>query len=477
MIHCLLNDEEVRIEADQRNLTLAWLREQRGLTGTKVGCGEGGCGACAVLLGHRDPRGGIRYRVVDSCLLPLGALREAHLVTIEGLSQTCAAEQDALGPVQAALVEEGAVQCGFCTPGLVVALTAYLLNGRLSSDAEALEAVDGNLCRCTGYMGIKRAARRIRRELVGLPAEPVARRDALIARRVLPPWFAGAAQRLEALPASAQRPEHARIIAGGTDVFAQSDPGLQRDQVWLLERDASLSGVRVEEGRCRIGAGTTIEELLESDALAAALPHVHGFLSQVSATPIRDRATVGGNLVNASPIADLCICLLALDAEVTLAGPSGERVLPLAALYLGYKRLAMADDEMIRTVAFPLPPGQVLFNFEKVAHRRTLDIAAVNSAMRLDLEGRRIQRAILSAGGVGPTPRRLSATSDWLAGRRMDTDTMREAARLAMEEAAPIDDVHGSAAYKRRLLGRLVQAHFLALAPSADALRIDGDTP
>ncbi|NEV64848.1 FAD binding domain-containing protein [Thiorhodococcus minor] len=477
MIHCLLNDEEVCTEAGQTDLTLTWLREQRGLTGTKYGCGDGGCGACAVLLGHRDPRGAIRYRVVDSCLLPLGALREAHLVTIEGLSQTCAGEQDALGPIQAALVEEGAVQCGFCTPGLVVALTAYLLNGRLDCDEEVLEAVDGNLCRCTGYMGIKRAVRRIRRELVGLPNEPVARRDALIAQRVLPPWFAGAAQRLAALPASAPRPEHACIIAGGTDLFGRPDPGLERHPIWLLERDASLSGVTLEQGRCRIGAGTTIEELLESDALASALPHVQGFLSQVSATPIRDRATLGGNLVNASPIADLCICLLALDAEVTLAGPSGERALPLADLYLGYKRLAMAEDEMITAVAFPLQPGLIRFNFEKVAHRKTLDIAAVNSAMRLDLEGSTIQRAILSAGGVGPTPRRLSATSDWLTGRLVDAETVGEAARLAMAEATPIDDVHGSATYKRTLLGRLVQAHFLALAPNADELRIDGDTP
>lgn len=489
MIHCLLNDEDVRIEADGTGSTLTWLREQRGLTGAKHACGEGGCGACAILLGHRDASGGVRYRVVDSCLLPLGALNEAHVVTVEGLAQVCdggaahgASTTEHLGPVQAALVEEGAVQCGFCTPGLVIGLTAYLLTGCLHSDDAALEAIDGHLCRCTGYMGIKRAVRRLRRIFQDLPTDSSARREALIARGVLPVWFTGAEERLANLPPAAPRPAQARIVAGGTDLFSRPDSDSTRSPLWFLECDSSLSGVTLESGHCRIGAGTTIEELLESDALAEALPQIHGFLLQISATPIRDRATVGGNLVNASPIADLVICLLALDAGLTLASDSGRRVLPLAEFYLGYKRVAMRDDELIESIEFPRPANHILFNFEKVGRRRTLDMAAVNSAMRLELDGGRIERARISAGGVGPIPRLLTRTSDWLTGRPIDAETVREAARLAMQEAAPIDDVHGSADYKRTLLGRLVQAHFFALAPDPGALdvaelQIRGDVP
>jgi xanthine dehydrogenase small subunit len=461
MIRLLLNRREIASDLPATLPTLDFLRLNQGLTGAKAGCREGDCGACGVLVGERLGGGGLRYRAMNSCILPLGALAGRHLLTIECLGG------DALSPVQTALAEEGGGQCGFCSPGLVIALTNWLLNGRSFDAEEALEALDGNFCRCTGYQGIKRAAARLA-ALGRTLAEDGDRIPALVAAGVLPPWLPEIPARLAPLAQLAQTalpPLGALLMAGGTDLFAHPRRPSPLSSLWLA--GPGLKGIRLEGGRCRIGAATTLEELLESALLAAHLPHFHALLSRVGATPIRDRATLGGNLVNASPIGDLSICLLALGAEVRLHGPAGERRLPLGDFFLGYKRLDKTPEELVTAVEFPLHDATSRFHFEKVAHREHLDIAAVNSALCLELDGDHIRHAALAAGGVAPIPLLLRQTSALLIGRRIGADLVRAAAERAMSEVAPIDDVRGSAAYKRRLLGRLVFAHFLALAPEA----------
>lgn len=456
MLRFLVNRDLVETEWGAGVVLLDFLRRERRLTGVKEGCREGDCGACLVLIGELEGDA-VRWRPVNSCLFPLGDCAGRHVVTIEGLNG------EGLTPPQAAIVEEGATQCGFCTPGFVVALTAWLLNARDFTAEEAEDAAAGNLCRCTGYLSLRRAFARLAERFAPLRAAPPDRRlRALIAAGVVPADFAEIAARLREIAPPPAPAADAVPVGGGTDLFVQRAESLAAAPLRFLRRDPALRGIRRENGDWRIGGAATIEELARARALAEALPGFAAAFPLISSRPIRERATVAGNLVNASPIGDLTILLLALDAELVLRGPAGERTLPLRRFFLGYKKLDRRPDELVAEIRFRQPPPDARFHFEKVSRRERLDIAAVNGAALFEMEGPVIRRAALSAGGVAPIPLRLAAAEAALAGRKPDAAALRAAQAAAEGEIAPIDDVRGSAAYKRALLRALLAAHFEA---------------
>jgi xanthine dehydrogenase small subunit len=458
-IRFLLNDSAVETDAPAGMAVLDYLRDLQGLTGTKHACREGDCGACSVLVGDLDEGGELTYRAVTSCLLPVGELAGRHLVTVEGLSA------DALGPVHRAIVDEGASQCGFCTPGFVVAITEHLLH-TLSFDLhDALIAVAGNLCRCTGYASIRRAIQRVLDELRGSSAPGTDRINTLIDVGVLPDYFATVRTELVALAAEAapvERGAERPLVAGGTDLYVQRLEEIEGQAPRFLMREMP-SRIWIEAGQVRLSATTTAEDLKESPLLRGVLGDIAPFVDLICSQPIRRRATVAGNIVNASPIGDMTIMLLALGAELRLVGGEGDRTLALREFFLGYKELDLLPGEIIESIAFPESHRDGLFNFEKVCKREYLDIASVNSACCLHLDGDRIAEALLSAGGVAPIPMRLARTEDFLVGRPASAAVAREAADIARSEISPISDVRGSAPYKALLLGQLVLAHFHVL--------------
>ncbi|MDD5297296.1 MAG: FAD binding domain-containing protein [Rhodocyclaceae bacterium] len=513
-IHFILNRDTQACDLAPGLPLLDHLRDRMGLTAAKAGCREGDCGACGVLLGRLDDQGRLAYRSVNACLVPLGALDGAHVLTVEGLGipdmvapathdaplasrergggvrePSCQALTVSPTPVQRALVEEGGIQCGFCTPGMVIALTAHLLGSPRLDRPHLLEAMDGNLCRCTGYMGIKRAGERLHESLSDLPAAPAERVEPLIAAGVLPEWLRQIPPRLADLPRRASHAEPGTgepVLAGATDLLVQRPTLLAAHEPWFADTRPELHGLAITGGRVKIGATTTMQELLESEDLAHALPELHRALGHIASTPVRDRATVGGNLANASPIGDLSILLLALDAELLLVHHHEERRLALSDFFLGYKRLDLAEGELLAAVEFDLPfrhgrvatqdaplaspagqgrGGEGGFHFEKVAHRDHLDIASVNCALMLELDGRVVRRVRIAAGGVAPMPLRLRQVEALLTGAELGTALALEAARAAAAGVSPIDDVRGSARYKRLLLRQLVLAGLLTLAP------------
>jgi xanthine dehydrogenase small subunit len=421
---------------------LDFLRRECRLTGVKEGCREGDCGACMILLG--EPRNGeIYYRPVNSCLLPLGDAAGRHVVTIEGLNA------EALTPVQQAFVDEGATQCGFCTPGFIVSLAGFLLSSPRWDVETGVDAVAGNICRCTGHVSIRRAVERVCATLGELPASRLPR---LVEGGWIPAYFLDVPKRLQPEPASSR----GIAVAGGTDLFVQRPDELARAELNLLSRREDLRGIRVENGRCVIGAATPWADLEDSPVIQDALPGIAEHFKLIASRPIRHRATVGGNIVNASPIGDVTILLLALDATVKLPG----RELPLREFYLGYKKLNRQPDEIVQSVSFPAPPKDGVLSFEKVCRRAHLDIASVNSAMLAVKRAGKIVSAHISAGGVAPIPLYLARTAEAL-----KTDGPRAALEAAQLEISPITDVRGSADYKRLLLRQLLVAHFLKLDP------------
>jgi xanthine dehydrogenase small subunit len=468
MIRFLLNDETVETAEAPGLLVLDWLRRRRGLSGTKEGCKEGDCGACTVLLGEASEEK-VDYLPMTSCLMPLGQLQGRHLVTIEGLDLG----GGKLNPVQQAIVDHGGSQCGFCTPGIVVSLTGLLTREKSGEpEHEVAKGLSGHLCRCTGYRSLKDAGA----EAISAVGERGV--GPLAAAGALPGYFAGIAPRLAAIQAeneAASPSGEEVVIGGGTDLYVQQGEDLPGKTVFLVPRPAKLPVVRREGEKLHVEAAATFQQLAEDPELQRVLPELGAWMDEIASWQIRNRATLGGNIVNASPIGDLSILFLGWRAELLLARGEEERVLPLADFYLGYKKKDLRPGEILREVRVAAPEGLVA-GFEKVAKRRALDIATVNLAVtfRRDEEGKPREVGI-AAGGVAPIPLAFKRCAALLEGSEVDLGLANHLLETAQQEIAPISDVRGSADYKRLLVRQLLIAqltkHFPAAFTVADFYR------
>ncbi|MFW5920351.1 MAG: xanthine dehydrogenase small subunit [Polyangiales bacterium] len=448
-----LNGEPVEAEGDDPHTTLLqWLRD-RGLTGTKEGCAEGECGACAVALVRRDPQGRTRYDAINSCLMLLGATAGHEVWTVEGVGRP-----GALHPVQRAMVEQGGSQCGYCTPGFVVSMFAeYYRPDREGFDPES---IGGNLCRCTGYRPIRDAVRAMgeprdddafRRRLREPPPslEDLRAQGGPASRRLYRPT--GLAELFDVLG----REPDACLVAGGTDVVVDMNQRHDRHDV-LVSVDAvqELSRFAWHDDALEIGAAVPLREVEER--VEGALPMMEQLLPLFSSRLIRNRATLGGNLATASPIGDSPPVLLALGAEVLVAGPGGERTIAVDELFTGYRQTALSPGEVIVSVRIPRPFPR-LQRFYKVSKRVLDDISTVAAAFAVDVDEQgKVTRARLALGGVAPTPIRATGAEDALVGRPWTLETARAAASVLASDISPISDHRGSDAYRRAVVPKLL---------------------
>ncbi|MBK8997939.1 MAG: FAD binding domain-containing protein [Myxococcales bacterium] len=447
-IRFTLNGEPVQISEFDPNTTLLAFLRQRGLTGTKEGCAEGECGACAVALVRRDAAGKLRYEPVNGCLLLLGSCADQEIVSVEGV-----ATGDALHPVQEALVERGGSQCGYCTPGFVISLFAeYYRPDRAGYDPEA---ISGNLCRCTGYRPIREVA-----ENLGTPEESDRfKRRLALAPPALSSLEQGAFMRPDSLQAALSlREKHpdATLVAGGTDAVVEVNQRHQRWQKWLsLENVAELRGFEQSGDSLRIGAALSLSEV--EHHVAGRVPMLEQLFPLFSSRLIRNRATLGGNLMTASPIGDGAPALLALDAEVELASLGGTRRVALADFFTGYRKTLARPDEILSAVRIPLPLPEVQ-RFYKVSKRVVDDISTVAAGYSLRLDGsRKISAARLAYGGVAATPARARDAEAAMLGQTWDLALVRQVQPLLAKAFQPIGDHRGSADYRATMVVRLLE--------------------
>ncbi|NVB36725.1 xanthine dehydrogenase small subunit [Pseudenhygromyxa sp. WMMC2535] len=462
-------------EVDPHTTVLDFLRS-RGLVGSKEGCAEGECGACAVILVRPEWRSegeSSRYVAINSCLTLVGSVLGAELLTVEGLRP----RPDALHPVQQAMVDAGGSQCGYCTPGFVVSMFAeYYRRERPDWDPES---VAGNLCRCTGYRPIRAAMRGLERprELddrflarLEAPAPALAKQGRQELLRIGTARHGGAerSHRLirpgtldELLALLAAEPE-AKIVAGGTDVVVGVNQDLARWPLLVsLEAVDELRRFEVGEQWVEIGAGLALSELEERlHAHAGLLPLLGELLPLFSSRLIRNRATLGGNLANASPIGDSPPALLALDAELILRSASGRRVVPLAEFFIGYRRTLLQPGELIDAVRVPRR-APTHAHFYKVSKRVLDDISTVAAGFAIDLgEDGTITRARLAYGGVAATPVRAHAAEDALRGRPWTRESVAAASQALAGAFTPMKDHRGSAEYRQAMVVRLLEKFF-----------------
>jgi xanthine dehydrogenase small subunit len=462
LIKFILNNKDISTSLPPGMVLLDFVRYHQHLTGTKAGCNEGDCGACTMLVGELK-NNELQYRALTSCLTPLGNVHGKQVVTVEGLNM------EGLNPIQQAMYDESATQCGFCTPGFVVSLAGFCLSGKPATTQNAIAHIDGNICRCTGYKSIERAAAKVAELMQGRQsASPTA---FVSDNHILPAWFTEIKQRLYLLQTELNGQLHEATatewVGGGTDVYVQKHDVMKDANIRFLFDDDRLKGITQQGTRCIIGASATVTEMSESPVMQQYFPRLAEHIKLISSTPIRNIATVGGNLINASPIGDLTIFLLALDAMLVFSNGDQRREIPLRQLYKGYKTLDKQPDEHLESISFELPGNDTFFNFEKVSKRTNLDIASVNTAVCMTMQGDTIQAIRISAGGVAPIPKLLDKTNAYLKGKSIHESTIDEAITLAQTEITPISDARGTANYKRLLLGQLIKAHFMTVSLNA----------
>lgn len=463
MISFILNDQAIDTDVHPGVTLLDFIRYQKDLPGTKIGCREGDCGACTVLEG-RLLNDKIEYRSIVSCLTPLGNAHGKHIVTVEGLNM------EDLSPVQQAMVDHNGSQCGFCTPGFIVSLTGHAMSNEPSGEESAIDSVNGNICRCTGYKSIERAAISISNMLKDKnPENPI---EWLVSKQFLPAYFTNIAQKLHTTQNKIKNLNTGKqIIGGGTDLMVQKPDAMAEQPLDLFFDKEVLKGIREKDGQLIIGAAATANDIMHSALIIEHLPGVKQHFRLVSSDPIRNMGTIGGNIVNASPIADLVIYFIALDASIKLVKGNNYRILPLRSFYLDYKKPDMLHGEYIESLSFPIPEKPFAFNFEKVSKRTHLDIASVNSAMLIKTQGEVIDECFVAVGGVSPIPLFLEKCSSFLKEGSLNITTIKEAAQILDSEISPISDVRGSSVYKRLLARQLFYAHFLELFPKRFSLQ------
>ncbi|HAY33438.1 MAG TPA: FAD binding domain-containing protein [Ignavibacteria bacterium] len=459
----LLNNSAVTAVLNPAAVTLDFLRSCK-LTGAKEGCKEGDCGACTVICGTME-NDKVIYRTVNSCLVPVMNIHGSHIVTIEGLNLN----NSQLSPVQSAFLSEGAAQCGFCTPGFIVSLTAFFLSSGNLKNNNILDFIDGNVCRCTGHSSIIRAAVNIKKEIGNAPDEFEKRLLYLINKNIIPEYFLTVKEKLTELYVdptdnnNSDMPDY--YVGGGTDLFVQKpDEMLSSDLSFIFKRNTA-DNVFEDDGYCCLRSSSTVTDILESALLKNIFPGITDFSELFGSTPIRNNATVGGNINNASPIGDMTAFFLALDSDVILTSDKSERAVSLKDYFVSYKKTVRSRGEIIKFIRFKIPKKNFFINFEKVSKRTYLDIASVNTAIYIEYENERISKINISAGGVFETPKFLSLASEFLTGKKINAEVIKEAVRIADAEISPISDARGSESYKRLLLSRLIYTHFIKLFP------------
>ena len=472
-----LNEKAVETMVEPNQTALQLLREEFLLTGAKESCNEGDCGACTIALGKWQEDKYI-YLATNSCILPATKLHGCHVITIEGLG-----DEDHLHIIQRAILENRATQCGYCTPGVIMSLFCLLANNSVPTQAEVLAALEGNLCRCTGYLAINKAAQYL---ITAVQADPAKFQKLLFpeyARRggpVCPPengplcppengplcpprsgLCPTTCDELFKLMADLQGDY--KIINGGTDIMVAANiHHIYHHNLLDISNIAELKNIEKQSNNIAIGGAVTLTDILTNELIQEQLPILPQAIAQMASAQIRNIATLVGNIANASPIGDAACVSLGLGAVLTLKNSGGEREVALEDFYQGYKKIVLNSDEIISLIKIPITTGKT--SFEKSAKRTAVDIATANSLFNLTLKNQTIDSCRLALGGVAPYPMLAQQCAEFLHNKKLTAENIKQAAEIAMAEFTPISDIRGSDNYRNLLIRNHVIKHLTKIA-------------
>lgn len=445
-IELTVNGELRSADVEPMTRLIDIIRNDLRLTGTKEGCGEGECGACSVIMDGR---------LVTSCLVPAIQAAGSSITTIEGIGTP-----ERPSDLQVIFNEEGAIHCGFCTPGMIVAAHSLLERNPEPNDDEIRRELSGNICRCTGYGSICGAVARAASEGDGHRIEPAANlcksRSPVFTEDEAGRYFAPKTLD-EALRILNDHPG-LLILSGCTDILVDTRSGRT-----TADRAIDIFGIselhriyKGDDGYIHIGGSVTNDELDNSPLINELLPALAYCARRCGGPAIQNRATVGGNLCTASGAGDLPVVLLAFDALVLLAGADGTTRMRTEDFVTGYRQTTLKPNQIVQEILIPLPAPGSRQAFFKRGSRKALTLSRVSLASYLELEQNRVRVLRFAAGSMSPIPRRLKRTEEALTGKTFDAALIERAGDLAAEEISP----RKQTAYRKKITGNLVRRFF-----------------
>ena len=458
-LHFFVNGKECRVKGSDAFQPLSsYLRYQLAITGTKIVCEEGDCGACTTLVGKLKD-GKIEYKSINSCIQYLYQMDLSHIITVEGLRTG-----EELNEVQDEMVKCHGAQCGFCTPGFIVAMCGYFDENKKAqkkADVQGLkDCMTGNLCRCTGYEPILKAGMMVDTNAIKPIDEQYPPKDMIAA------FQKGAAESVllkgdddcqAFIPASLkdaakfkkENPDTV-IISGGTDICVNMNKrGYAPKTIMSFSNIPGIDQILATNGLVTVGAKVTLSQL--ETYFREKVPEFHNILWVFGSPQIRNAGTLAGNIANASPIADTPPFLFVMDAVIELRNASGSRQVRINEFYKGYKQFDMAKDEFISSIAIPLPKKDEILKLYKVSRRKHLDISTNTAAFKIKMNAGKIEDIAVAYGGVAAVIMRLPKTEAFLKGKELTLENAKEAGDIAASEITPIDDVRGSRAFRLQL--------------------------
>lgn len=457
----IINSQKVYIQDLSPTLTLLEYLRSSGRVGTKEGCGDGDCGACTVAVIGQGADGQPQYLAMNSCLIPLATMAGREIITVEGVGK------NSLHPVQEAMVSLGGSQCGYCTPGFIMSLFAAYYKGQVDD-----ESLEGNLCRCTGYLPIRKVAESLNyvhaSDRFSQQLQQVNLQLNYIKYITPCQQFFRPIQLPEVLDLLQQYPQ-AQLIAGGTDLGLEMSHHRQEFSTLIsLESVAELQQIQYHSDTVEIGAAISLSYIQEQ--LRGIFPSLDEMLVWFAGKQIRNRATIGGNIATASPIGDLAPVLLSLDAQLRLASLTGERIIAIAEFFQGYRQTQLQQQEVIVSIIIPKTitknAAKRFSQSYKIGKRGTDDISIVSAAFTIDLDtNNTIIYARLAYGGVAAIPIRAINIETMLIGKPWNLATIQQTKIMLENVFNPLTDLRGSASYRKRLVANLFEKFFLEFSP------------